>query len=154
MRTATPVAPTRTLPRFVAAGLTGNLAHAVVFLLLQTCTPIPVAVVNVSAAVFSTLVANEMHRRFTFPGAAGTPWFRGHGVGGAAALLGVVLSTAALAVWHHLVPGASALSGLLLVHAVTGLVGLANFLALRTVLSPRPAGPELPTASPARTVSA
>ncbi|WP_337059727.1 GtrA family protein [Kineococcus sp. G2] len=129
----------RTLPRFVAAGLTGNAAHAVVFLMLGAWTALPVAAVNVSATVVSTLVANEMHRRFTFPGGAGTPWFRGHGVGGAAAVLGVVLSTSALTAWHHLVPGASALSGLLLVHAVTGLVGLANFLALRTVLRPRPA---------------
>ncbi|MCI2237301.1 GtrA family protein [Paenibacillus sp. TRM 82003] len=140
-----PTAPrrsqTRALSRFVVAGLVGNLAHAVVFLLLGAWTPLHVTAVNVSATVVSTLVANEMHRRFTFPGGTGTPWFRGHGVGGAAAVLGLVLSTSALAAWHHLVPGAGALSGLLLVHAVTGLVGLVNFLALRTVLRPgRPGG--------------
>ncbi|WP_432482679.1 GtrA family protein [Kineococcus esterisolvens] len=124
----------RALPRFVLAGLAGNAAHAVVFLLLGAWAPLPVAAVNVSATVVSTLVANELHRRFTFRAAPGTPWFAGHGVGGAAAVAGLVLSTSALTAWHHLVPGAGDLSGLLVVHVVTGLVGLVNFLVLRSVL--------------------
>lgn len=127
-----------TLGRFVVAGLTGNAAHAAVFLALTAWAVVPVVAVNVVAVVVSTLVANELHRRFTFPGARSTSWFRGHGAGGAAAAVGLVLSTAGLAGWRHLAPDAGEVGGLLVVHAVTGLVGLTNFVVLRSVL--RPAG--------------
>ena len=122
------------LPRFVLAGLVGNGAHALVFLLLGAATALPVAVVNVLAAVLSTLLTNELHRRFTFRRAVRGSWFKGHGVGGATAVAGLVLSTAAVTAWHHLVPGAGQLGGLLVVHLVTGLVGLGNFVLLRSVL--------------------
>ena len=139
-----PLRPTRreqlvqawTLGRFVVAGLLGNVAHAVVFLLLGALTASPATFNNVVAVVVSTLVANELHRRFTFRGARSTSWFKGHGVGGAAAAVGLVLSTAALSAWHHVVPGASEASALVVVYTVTGLVGLTNFLALRSVLRP------------------
>lgn len=130
------VARVWTLGRFVLAGLTGNVAHAAVFLALSAWAVVPVVVVNVVAVVLSTLVTNELHRRFTFPGGRSTAWFKGHGAGGAAAVVGLVLSTAALAAWHHLVPGASGASGLVVVYAVTGLVGLTNFLVLRSLLRP------------------
>ena len=125
-----------TLGRFVVAGLLGNVAHAVVFLLLGALTASPATFNNVVAVVVSTLVANELHRRFTFRGARSTSWFKGHGLGGAAAAVGLVLSTAALSAWHHVVPGAGAASALAVVHTVTGLVGLTNFLVLRRVLRP------------------
>ncbi|WP_369054816.1 GtrA family protein [Kineococcus terrestris] len=120
--------------RFVGAGLAGNGTHALVFLLLVRFAPVPVAAVNVVAVVLSTVATNELHRRFTFRGGASTAWFKGHGVGGAAALTGLVLSTTALTLWHHLAPGASGASGLAVVYAVTGTVGLVNFLVLRRVL--------------------
>ena len=138
------MAPPWTLLRFVGAGAAGNAVHAGLFLLLAATT-LPVAAVNVAATVVSTVTTNELHRRFTFTAAAGTPWFRGHGLGGAAALTGLVLSTSALTLWHHLAPGAGAASGLLVVYSVTTAVGLTNFLVLRRALRPaevdRPAGP-------------
>lgn len=126
--------PPWTFLRFAGAGAAGNLVHAAVFLLL-TATPSPVAVVNVVATVVSTVTTNELHRRFTFRAAA-TPWFRGHGVGGAAAVTGLLLSTSALTLFHQLRPEARALGGLLLVQAVTAVVGLTNFLVLRRALRP------------------
>lgn len=128
--------PPWTLLRFAGAGAAGNLTHAGVFLLLAATT-VPVALVNVAAVVLSTLVTNELHRRFTFRGAAGTPWWRGHGVGGATALGGLVLSTTALTLWHRWVPGAGPVSGLLVVQSVTALVGLTTFVLLRRTLTPR-----------------
>ncbi|NAZ85251.1 GtrA family protein [Kineococcus indalonis] len=133
--------PVRSVPvrlwvllRFVLAGAVGNGAHALAFLLLGAATALPVAAVNVVAVALSTVLTNELHRRFTFHHGARTSWFKGHGVGGAAAVAGLVLSTAALTAWHHLVPGAGRGSGLLVVYAVTGLVGLSNFVLLRSVL--------------------
>ena len=123
-----------TLARFVVAGATGNGAHAVVFLVLGAATALPAAVGNVLATVVSTLVANELHRRFTFRAAGSSAWSTGHGIGGAAAVAGLVLSTLALTGWHRLVPGASDLSGLVVVHVVTALVGASNFLVLRVAL--------------------
>ncbi|NAZ76249.1 GtrA family protein, partial [Kineococcus sp. T13] len=123
-----------TLGRFVLAGAAGNGAHAVVFLVLGAATALPAAVGNVLATVVSTLVANELHRRFTFRAAGSGAWATGHGIGGAAAVAGLVLSTLALTGWHSLVPGASDLSGLVVVHVVTALVGTTNFLLLRVAL--------------------
>ncbi|WP_432492327.1 GtrA family protein [Kineococcus gypseus] len=130
-----------TLLRFAAAGLSGNAAHAAVFL---AAAALPAAVAHVLATALSTLVTTELHRRFTFRAAARTPWYRGHGTGGAAAAAGLAASTGALLAQQHLFPLAGHLAALLVVQLTTAAVGTVNFLLLRAVLR-TPVG-ELPGA--------
>ena len=92
--------------------------------------------VDVLATSICTVVANEMHRRFTFRGASGGgSWTTGHGTGGAAAVLGPLLSSGALTLWQHVVPTAGHLSALIVVQALTAVVGSGDFLVLRGAAS-------------------
>ncbi|MGN8245795.1 GtrA family protein [Cellulomonas soli] len=124
----------RALVRFVAVGFTANGSYGLVFLLVGNLTHRGPALLHVLATAVSTLVANEMHRRFTFAHATKRSWLRGHGVGTATALVGFVATSATLSWWHVVAPGASHLSSVLVVYATTAAVGLGNFLTLRRTL--------------------
>ena len=125
------------LLRFFVAGVTASASYGLVFLLLGAVTPANAHVLNVIATIASTLVANELHRRFSFRGASNASVSRGHGVGGVNAVVGLLLSTLALAGWHHLVPDAGNTSSVVVVYAVNAVVGLFNFLTLRHALGAR-----------------
>ena len=122
------------LLRFALAGAVASASYGVVFLVLATLTAAGAQLLNLVATVISTLVANELHRRFSFRGAPEGSLARGHGVGGANAVAGLVLSGLALAGWHHLAPHAGPVSDVLVVYAVNAAVGLVNFLVLRHAL--------------------
>ncbi|WP_448630085.1 GtrA family protein [Cellulomonas soli] len=124
----------RALVRFVVVGLAANGSYGLVFLLVGNLTHRGPALLHVLATAVSTLVANEMHRRFTFAHAPKRSWLRGHGVGTATALVGFLATSAALSWWHVVAPGASHVSSVLVVYTTTAAVGLGNFLTLRRTL--------------------
>ena len=127
----------RALLRFSIAGITASASYGLVFLLIGAVTSAGAHVLNVVATIISTLVANELHRRFSFRGASNASASRGHGIGSANAVAGLVLSTLALAGWHHLVPDAGDTSSIIVVYVVSAVVGLLNFLTLRHALGAR-----------------
>ncbi|GAA3803851.1 hypothetical protein CSO01_02200 [Cellulomonas soli] len=130
-------ADARAFARFAVVGLAANGSYGLVFLLVGDLTHRGPAFLHVLATAVSTLVANEMHRRFTFAHATKRSWVRGHGVGTMTALAGFLATSAALSWWHVIAPGASHLSSVLVVYATTAAVGLGNFLALRRTLGAR-----------------
>ncbi len=129
------------LVRFVVAGVTSSASYAVVFLVMARVLAAGAIMSNVAATLFSTVLANELHRRFSFRGATAATAPRAQGAGAVMAALGLGASTLALAAWHQLAPGAGAASSVVVVYVVTAAVGLANFVAMRSVLGARPSLP-------------
>ncbi|OZD08200.1 glycosyltransferase [Rhodococcus sp. 06-235-1A] len=114
--------------RFVVVGVSSNGVYALLFVALASLGPFTANLAGVGA---STVLANELHRRHTFHAADRVGWFQTQWEAGGLALIGLGLSTAALAAVHVLVPAAPAYVQVLAVIAVSGLVGAARFLALR-----------------------
>ena len=118
--------------------MTGGLATAVQLLLFLLLAPIGALVANLIAWVGSTALANELHRRRTFHAGARVGWLTAQWEGGGLSLLGLGITTGALAVLEVTVPDAAATTQALLVLAVNVTVGLARFLALRWAFLERP----------------
>jgi len=137
--------------RFVAAGLTASVSYGLLFLALGAVTDAPDLMVNLVATVVSTVLSNELHRRFTFRSSGRGSVVRGQGAGSAMAVLGLLVNSLVLAVWNLLVPDAGAVSTLAVAYCVNGLVGLVNFLVLRRVLGGR-GRPRRPTSQMATSV--
>lgn len=114
--------------RFVLVGGVSNVLYGAVFLLLRSEG---ILVANVVGALLSTILANELHRRRTFRAADRVHWLTGQGEGGGIALLGIVISTAALALVGVLLPTIGGIAEVALVVTITGIVGGVRFLALR-----------------------
>ncbi|NLE79604.1 MAG: GtrA family protein [Rhodococcus sp.] len=114
--------------RFVLVGGVSNVLYGVVFLLLRSEG---IVVANVVGALLSTILANELHRRRTFRAADRVHWLTAQGEGGGMALLGIVISTAALALVGVLLPTIGGIVEVALVVTITGVVGGVRFLALR-----------------------
>ena len=114
--------------RFVIVGVSSNGVYALLFVALASFGSFPA---NLAGALASTVLANELHRRHTFHAADRVGWFQTQWEAGGLALIGLGLSTAALAAVHLLVPAAATYVQVLAVIAVSGLVGAARFLALR-----------------------
>ncbi len=96
------------LVRFVVAGVTSSASYAVVFLVMARVLAAGAIMSNVAATLFSTVLANELHRRFSFRGATAATAPRAQGAGAVMAALGLGASTLALAAWHQLAPSAGA----------------------------------------------
>ncbi|MGW0053702.1 GtrA family protein [Nocardia nova] len=116
------------LIRFALVGGAANIAYAVLFLLMSGVGPL---VANIAGSLVSTAIANEMHRRLTFRATGRVGWFTAQWEGGGLALVGVIISTAALAGLRFWAPGLADLAQASAVLAVTGAVGGMRFLALR-----------------------
>ncbi len=127
-----------TFVRFVATGITASVSYGLLFLAVGTLTDAPDLLINLLATVVSTILSNELQRRFTFRAAGRDSIVRGQSAGTGIAVIGLLVNSLALAAWNLLVPGAGDGSTLVLVYCVNGVVGLANFLVLRRVLG-RPA---------------
>ncbi|MEV0685972.1 hypothetical protein AB0I35_19115 [Nocardia sp. NPDC050378] len=78
----------------------------------------------------STVIANELHRRLTFR-ATTVPWFTAQYQGGGLALIGLAITTAALAALESFAPTLGALTQAAAMLAIMAAVGLARFLTLR-----------------------
>lgn len=121
--------------RFVLVGGTSTALYAVVFLAFQSfgLSYLPAHVV---ATVASSVLANEMHRRLTFHAGARVSWLTAQVEAGSVSLLGLVATSAALG-WLDAVSGSAyPVLQIALVAAVTGLIGLMRFVALRWIFRP------------------
>ncbi len=116
------------LVRFAAVGAVSNVLYVAVFVLMQ---PEGRIVANVAGAAASTVLANELHRRLTFHAGERVHWFTAQWEAGGLALVGLMVSTAAVTALEVVAPSADALASALLVVTVTAVVGGLRFLALR-----------------------
>lgn len=120
--------------RYVTVGGISSALYAVVFIALESLGDQPA---NLAGAIASTLLANEMHRRLTFHAGERVSWFTAQWEGGGLAGVGLVTTSLALAGVHALVGDIGTVAQLCLIAAVTGLIGLIRFVALRSwVFSP------------------
>jgi putative flippase GtrA len=120
--------------RFVAVGGTSMLLYGVVLWLLQGLGTQPA---NLVGSLASTVLANELHRRLTFRAGAHVRPLAAQLQGGGMALAGVVLTAVVLAWAETAVGPAGPVTQLLLVTAVTGLVGIGRFVGLRWAFADR-----------------
>jgi putative flippase GtrA len=118
--------------------LTGGLSTSVQVLLFTLLAPIGALTANGVAWAVSTALANELHRRRTFHADAQVGWFAAQWEGGGLALLGLAITSSALAALTVAAPTAAVAVQVLLVLAVNASVGGLRFLALRWAFSVRP----------------
>ena len=114
--------------RFALVGGSSNALYALVFLFL---TGYGSFVANRVGVTVSTVLANELHRRHTFRAADRVHWFAAQWEAGSLALVGLLLSSLALALLHLFVPAATGMTQALLVIAASAVIGGLRFLALR-----------------------
>ncbi|MGY2078832.1 GtrA family protein [Modestobacter sp. SYSU DS0657] len=119
--------------RFVVVGGLSSALYAAVFVGLGPLGDQPA---NLSGAIASTLLANELHRRLTFHAGGRVSWFTAQWEGGGLAGIGLVATSLALAGVHALVGDIGTGPQLCLIAAVTGLIGLIRFVALRSWVFP------------------
>ena len=120
--------PTAQLVRFT---LSGGLATVVQVLLFTALAPSGTLWAQVVSWGVSTALANELHRRRTFAAGGRVGPLAAQLEGGGLALLGLLLTSAALAGLAAAAPGAGVATQMLLVLAVTTGVGALRFVALR-----------------------
>jgi putative flippase GtrA len=113
--------------RFVTVGVISLLVYFGLFLLLR---PFGSQVANLTGAVVSSVLANELHRRLTFHADQRVGWWTAQWEGGGLAVAGLMATASALAVLEPFVSQAW-WAQVLLIGAVTGTVGLARFVFLR-----------------------
>ncbi|WP_082843995.1 GtrA family protein [Nocardia salmonicida] len=116
------------LIRFALVGGASNIAYVLLFLTMHDSGPL---VANVAGSMVSTVIANELHRQLTFRAGSRVGGFTAQWEGGGLALVGLGISTAALAGLDFLAPGLgeTAQAGAVLV--VMAVVGGLRFLVLR-----------------------
>ncbi|WP_433578481.1 GtrA family protein [Nocardia brasiliensis] len=119
------------LVRFALVGGASNIAYVLLFLAMHGSGPL---VANIAGSLTSTAIANELHRQLTFRAASRVDWRTAQWEGGGLALLGLGISTAALAGLDFWAPGLgdTAQAGAVLV--IMAAVGGLRFLALRSLV--------------------
>lgn len=120
--------PLAQLVRFAGVGGASNVVYVAAFVLLRDSGA---QLANVVGVVASTMLANELHRRVTFRAADRVAWFTAQWEGGGLAAVGLLASSAALALYQFEFPGAGALTLACVVIATSAVVGAVRFLALR-----------------------
>jgi putative flippase GtrA len=126
--------------RFVLVGGTSTAVYAALFVLLSG-SDLDYLLAHVSATVVSTVVANEWHRRLTFHAEDRVDWFTAQWEAGGVAAIGLVTTSAALALLDSTAGSAPMWVQIALVATVTGLIGLLRFVALRWIFRPTAASP-------------
>ncbi|MET8872367.1 GtrA family protein [Nocardia sp. NPDC004604] len=116
------------LIRFALVGGSSNIAYGLLFMAMNGSGPL---VANIVGSIVSTVIANELHRQLTFRAAGRVGWFSAQWEGGGLALIGLLISTAALAGLEFLAPGLGAIAQAGAVIAIMAAVGGMRFLALR-----------------------
>jgi putative flippase GtrA len=119
--------PAAQLVRFVTVGVISSLVYFSLFLLLR---PLGIQLANLTGAVVSSVLANELHRRLTFHAGERVSWWTAQWEGGGLAAAGLIATATALEVLGPVVSDAW-WAQLLLIAAVTGAVGSARFVVLR-----------------------
>lgn len=121
----------RAFPQLIRFALVGGLSNISYVLLFLSLTGAGTLLANVAGSVVSTILANELHRRLTFHAAERVGWFTAQWEGGGLALLGLGISTAALAALEVLAPTMTEPAQAAAVLAISAAVGGLRFLALR-----------------------
>jgi putative flippase GtrA len=116
------------LIRFALVGGSSNIAYVLLFMAMNGIGPL---VANIVGSIVSTVIANELHRQLTFHAAGRIGWFTAQWEGGGLALIGVLISTAALAGLEFWAPGLGDFAQAGAVIAIMAAVGGMRFLALR-----------------------
>ncbi|MET9486610.1 GtrA family protein [Nocardia sp. NPDC006630] len=116
------------LIRFALVGGSSNIAYVLLFMAMNGIGPM---VANIAGSIVSTMIANELHRRLTFHAAGRVGWFSAQWEGGALAMIGLLISTAALAGLEFWAPGLGEIAQATAMIAVMAVVGGLRFLALR-----------------------
>ncbi len=127
------------LARFAVAGV---LATSVQVLLFTALAPGGALLAHLVSWGASTAIANELHRRRTFRAEARVGVLTAQLEGGGLALLGLLVTAAALGVLTAAAPQAGVAVQTFVVLAVTAAVGLLRFAVLRwsfVLRRPRPA---------------
>jgi putative flippase GtrA len=119
--------------RFVLVGGSSTAVYALLFLGLNAFGYLPAHVV---ATVASSILANELHRRLTFRAEERVGWLSAQIEAGGVSLFGLVATSVALGWLDATVGSAHAALQITLVAAVTGLIGLIRFAALRWIFRP------------------
>jgi putative flippase GtrA len=119
--------------RFVLVGGSSTAVYAVLFLLLEAFGYLPAHIV---ATVTSSVMANELHRRLTFRAENRVSWLTAQIEAGGVSLFGLVATSVALGWLDATVRDAHPVLQISLVAAVTGLIGLIRFIALRWIFRP------------------
>jgi putative flippase GtrA len=128
------VAAVRAIPafvRFVVFGGGVTLLGSGALLLLGD--RVPVALGNAAVTVATTLLATELHTRFTFR--RGRAGWSDHCASGLTVLLSYLFTTGALIGYDELRPGSGALLRQGVYLAASGAAGVARFLLLRYVFA-------------------
>ncbi|MEV0030647.1 GtrA family protein [Nocardia sp. NPDC050793] len=116
------------LIRFALVGGASNIAYVLLFMAMNGIGPL---VANIAGSIVSTVIANELHRQLTFHAAGRVGWFTAQWEGGGLALIGLLISTAALAGLDSWAPGLGEIAQAGAVIAIMAAVGGMRFLALR-----------------------
>ncbi|MFD3591451.1 GtrA family protein [Nocardia sp. NPDC058640] len=121
--------PFAQLIRFALVGGASNIAYVLLFMTMHGSGPL---VANVAGSMVSTVIANELHRQLTFRAGDRVGGFTAQWEGGGLALLGLGISTGALAGLDVVAPnlGGAVQAGAVL--AIMAVVGGLRFLALRS----------------------
>ncbi|WP_435827041.1 GtrA family protein [Nocardia fluminea] len=119
------------LIRFALVGGVSNIAYVLLFITVHPSGPL---VANVAGSMVSTVIANELHRRLTFRAGSRVDGFTAQWEGGGLALLGLGISTAALAGLDFLAPDLGQVAQAGAVIAVMATVGGLRFLVLRNLV--------------------
>jgi putative flippase GtrA len=119
--------------RFVIVGGAATLVYGLVFLALSAFGYLPA---HLAGTVASTVLANEMHRRLTFRAEDRVSWLSAQVEAGGVAVVGLLVTTAALSWVHSSADSVPAGLQIALVTAVTGAIGLIRFLTLRWIFRP------------------
>ncbi|HLS78515.1 MAG TPA: GtrA family protein [Nocardia sp.] len=116
------------LGRFALVGGASNITYVLLFAAMYGMGSITA---NIAGSAVSTVIANELHRRLTFKAADRVHWFTAQWEAGGLALLGLVITTGALAALEVFTPTLGGGAQAAAVMAITAAVGGMRFLALR-----------------------
>ena len=119
--------------RFVLVGSASTLLYGVLSLALGGFGYLPAHLVG---TVASTVLANELHRQLTFRAEDRVNWLSAQLEAGGVALVGLLASGVALGWLNASADSAPVVLQVALVAAVTGLIGLVRFVALRRIFRP------------------
>ncbi|MEV0258570.1 GtrA family protein [Streptomyces sp. NPDC050732] len=135
--------------RFVLCG--GGVGLASSFAVVALASRIPWALANALVTVVSTLVATELHARFTF-GAGGRATWRQHAQSAGSAAAAYAVTCVAMFVLQQLVAAPGAVLEQVVYLSASALAGVARFAVLRLVVFARnrsqPAAATVRTARP------
>jgi putative flippase GtrA len=132
----------RQLVRFAVIGAASAAAYLLLYLLLRTVTTAQVA--NVVALVVTQVANTATNRRLTF-GLRGSQGALRHQAGGLAAFaFGLALSAGALALLHHLAPGAGRVAEVAVLVVAQGIATCVRFLTLHAMMARHEQPGELP----------